>query len=136
MNTTFLERVERALNGFGFSQELTFEAYPNMKNWGTQSAFSMYRNTDASVVDTKWGGKTVNGYSLYVSTVCRHNGTDENVNVDITVSKFEDSLGRKVEGPEGIKNKVRINMNCSDKVFAKRLATIIEAYEAIVEWNK
>jgi len=137
MNTAFLERIERALNEKGFSRELTFEAFPNMVNWKTQSQFSLYRNTDAQVnKDVKWNVTYINGYDLYISTVYRHNGTEENVNVDIKVSKFENGLGRNLEVPEGFKQRVRINQNCSDKVFNKRIQTIVEAYEAIIAYNK
>ena len=66
------------------------------------------------------GGKTVNVKTLY-----RHNGTTEDVNIEISVTQWgtgKYKTGERIE-------RVKMPINASERVKANRINKIVEAYK-------
>lgn len=64
------------------------------------------------------------GHTLGLGVVHRSNGTENNISVDVTITKWHESCGTYVA-------KERINVNMSDKSINNRINKIMAIYEAI-----
>lgn len=69
--------------------------------------------------------KHCKGIAISVEETYRHNGTDENVNIDMRVYKYKDSSGT-LQGKD--EKKIRFRMDASEKVKNKRIEEIIDRY--------
>lgn len=75
-------------------------------------------------IETKYNLSRLYGYKITFEVVFRHNATEENKSVDVSIYKWESSSGRRVA-------KERVNVNMGDKAIANRVKKIIDQYEAL-----
>lgn len=64
------------------------------------------------------------GYTIEFEVVHRHNGTEENQSVDVSVYEWNDSSGKRIA-------KERINTKMSEKSILNRINKIVEMYETL-----
>lgn len=65
-----------------------------------------------------------NGFSITFQVVHRHNGTEENKSVDISIYEWKASRGHRIA-------KERLNVNHSEKQIQNRINKIINIYNSI-----
>jgi flagellar capping protein FliD len=56
--------------------------------------------------------------------VHRHNGTEENKSVDLSISEWKESCGKRIA-------KERLNVNHSEKQIQNRIKKIVDKYNEI-----
>lgn len=64
------------------------------------------------------------GHTVDFTVVHRHNGTSENISVDISIYEWKDSRGKRL-------TKERINVNMSERQILNRVNKIIAQYNEI-----
>ena len=64
------------------------------------------------------------GYVITFEVVHRHNGTEENKSVDISIYEYESSYGHRIA-------KERVNTNMSDRQINNRVKKIMDIFEAL-----
>mgnify|MGYP004452001239 CR=1 FL=1 len=105
----------------GFNQDYIPQSIKNMSSDDYQVSLSK----DGKA---KYDGFKLNGWNIYINTVYKHNGTDENKSVDVSIGKFENSCGRTYEG--GIGN-IRFNVNMGEKAISTRIDKILKNWDEV-----
>lgn len=65
-----------------------------------------------------------NGFTIFFQVVHRHNGTEENKSVDLSIYEWKNSLGHRI-------TKERLNVNQSEKQIQNRIKKIVDKYNEI-----
>lgn len=122
MNTTELMiKVKEMLNSEGFKTKA--EDWNNPNDYSYRGRAWKGDRLEYRVEHSPWGDvKMLWGDELAFSVVSRHNGTDENVSVDVCTVRWERSSGRVI-------SKERVNIYMSEKQIRNRVYKMVARYD-------
>lgn len=114
-----VEYLEAIFREYGFNEDFKPEIY---KGRGGAYQVTLTKDNKAEYIDGR-----LYGYELLIQQVSRHNGTAENISVDISVNKYKNSIGVRIERNE----KQRFNTKMGHTAISRRVEKILETWERV-----